>query len=237
MSLWTYMAARTLSTRPLSRLSPPMSASYPPPAVAQAPMEAQAQLRMVHDGRRKRPAPHAVQVVAPTVERWRSPSPPTQLVTVMCGRHTAISRASLTSSTRTRTTEVLAILLNRETFLPDSVKYPIIEESTSKTTWGLKALVVCGHLRRPPIGAPKTITLCTVHLHNVVAKKRDAATSLLQRLFAHTKLLEVDFVGGDFNRAAKGINLQTCSATQNSWPRARYRSGVRKVMTPTAQGS
>ena len=36
-------------------------------------------------------------------------------------------------------------------------------------------------LGRPPIGAPKTITLCTVHLHNVVAKKRDAATALLQR--------------------------------------------------------
>ena len=101
--------------------------------------------------------------------------------------------------------EDLAILLNRVTFLPESVKYPIIEESTSKTTWGLEALVVCGHLRRPPIGAPKTITLCTVHLHDVVAKKRDAATSLLQPLYEHMKLLEVDFVGGDFDRAAKGI--------------------------------
>ena len=38
----------------------------------------------------------------------------------------------------------------------------------------------------------------------MVAKKRDAATSLLQRLYAHMKLFDVDFVGGDFNRAVKG---------------------------------
>ena len=98
----------------------------------------------------------------------------------------------------------LAILLNKDTFLPDAIKYPINEESTSRTTWGLTALVVCGHLRRPPAGAPKTVTFCSAHLHNVVAKKRDAATSLLQRLYAHMKLFDVDFVGGDFNMAVKG---------------------------------
>ena len=98
----------------------------------------------------------------------------------------------------------LAILPNRDTILPDAIKYPIVEDSTSRTAWALTALVVCGHPRRPAIGAPKTITLCTVHLHNVVAKKRDAATSLLQRLYAHMKLFDVDFVGGDFNMALKG---------------------------------
>ena len=41
----------------------------------------------------------------------------------------------------------LAILLNKDPFLPDAIKYPIVEDSTSRTTWGLKALVVCGHLR------------------------------------------------------------------------------------------
>ena len=56
----------------------------------------------------------------------------------------------------------------------------------------------------PRAGAPKTVTFCSVHLHNVVAKKRDAATSLLQRLYAHMKLLDVDIVGGDFNMAVKG---------------------------------
>ena len=39
----------------------------------------------------------------------------------------------------------------------------------------------------------------------MVAKKRDAATALLPRLYSHMKRLEVDFVGGDFNRAAKSI--------------------------------
>ena len=35
-------------------------------------------------------------------------------------------------------------------------------------------------------------------------KKRDAAASLFQRLYAHMKLFDVDFVGGDFNLAVKG---------------------------------
>ena len=38
----------------------------------------------------------------------------------------------------------------------------------------------------------------------LVAKRRDAATSLLQRLYAHMELFDVDFVGGDFNMAVKG---------------------------------
>ena len=136
----------------------------------------------------------------------------TQLVTVMCGAFNAVLLQEahdhvphISDQFNTYPDDGdLVILLNKDTFLPDAVKCPIIEESTSKTTWGLKALVICGHLRRPPAGGPKTVTFCTVHLHNVVAKKRDAATSLLQRLYAHMKLLEVDIVGGDFNMAVKG---------------------------------
>ena len=82
----------------------------------------------------------------------------------------------------------LAILLNKDTFLPNADKHPIVEESASKNTWGLTALIVRGHLRRPPAGSPKMVTFYSVHLHNVVAKKRDAATSRLQRLYAHMKL-------------------------------------------------
>ena len=118
---------------------------------------------------------------------------PTQLITAMCGAFNAV----LLQEARDHVQHIsdqflvytdgddLAILLNRDTFLPGAFKFPIIEETTSKTTWGLKALVVCGYLRRPPAGGPKSVTLCTVHLHNVVAKKRDEATSLLQRLYAH----------------------------------------------------
>ena len=137
---------------------------------------------------------------------------PTRLVTAMCGAFDAVLLQEardyvqhISDQFKVYTDDDdLAMLLNRDTFLPDAVKNPTMEESTSTTTWWLKALVVCGHLRRPPVGSPKTITLCTVHLHNVVAKKRDAATSLPQRFYAHMKLLEVDFVGGDFDRAAKG---------------------------------
>ena len=101
---------------------------------------------------------------------------PTQLVTAMCGAFNAVLLQEagdhvqhISDQFQVYTNDDdLAILLNRDTFLSDAIKYPIIEESTSKTTWGLKALVVRGHLRRPPIGASKTITLCTVHLHNVV---------------------------------------------------------------------
>ena len=47
-----------------------------------------------------------------------------------------------------------------------------------------------------------TFTFCSAHIHNVVAKKRDASTELLQ--FLHSNMLEykVDFIGGDFNMSA-----------------------------------
>ena len=100
--------------------------------------------------------------------------------------------------------EGLAILLNTDTFLADAVKFPITEESTSKITCGLPALVARGLLHRPPIGAPPTHTFCSVHLHHVVAKKRDAATLHLQRLHAHMVRLDVDFMGGGFNMVVNG---------------------------------
>ena len=43
---------------------------------------------------------------------------------------------------------------------------------------------------------------CSVHLHNKVAKKRDALTTLLQRLREHMINHSVDFIGGDFNKSA-----------------------------------
>ena len=137
---------------------------------------------------------------------------PTQLVTAMCGAFNVVLLQEAADHVphfpdqfNTYTDgDNLAILLNKDTFLPDADKYAIVEESTSKKTWGLTALVVRGYLRRPPTGAPKTVTVCSVHLHNVVAKKRGVAASLLQRLYAHMKMLDVDFIGGDFNLAVRG---------------------------------
>ena len=79
----------------------------------------------------------------------------------------------------------------------------------TRIRFALKALVVRGLLRRPPLGAPTKLTFGSVHLQNVVAKKRDAATALLQRLHAHMVRLDVDFVGGDFNMAVNvpGANV------------------------------
>ena len=170
---------------------------------------------------------------------------PTQLSTVMCGAFNAVLLQEarghvqhISDQFQVYTDdEDLAILLNRDTFLPDSVKYPIIEESTRKTTWSLKALVVCGHLRRPPVGAPKTVTFCSVHLNNMVAKKRDAATSLFQRLRAH-EASRGRLCGRRLQQSCqRHQSLQTSSVTQNSWPWSWFRSGVRKVMIPIAQGS
>ena len=58
----------------------------------------------------------------------------------------------------------LAILLNKDTFEPDPMVLAFKEDSTRKSTWNLVLLIVRGLLRRP-------LTFCSVHIHNVVAKK------------------------------------------------------------------
>ena len=96
----------------------------------------------------------------------------------------------------------LAILLNKDTFEPDPIVTSYKFDSTSKNTWGMVLLIVRALLRRPSLSGSPTVTFCSVHIHNVVAKKRDASTELLQ--FFHSKMLEynVDFIGGDFNMSA-----------------------------------
>ena len=59
-----------------------------------------------------------------------------------------------------------------DTFEPGAVSVPI-ESSTSKDTWGLEALVV-------RVADSPTWTSCSVHIHNKVAKTRDASTVLLR---------------------------------------------------------
>ena len=63
-------------------------------------------------------------------------------------------------------------------------------------------LIVRGLLRRPSLSGSPTVTFCSVHIHNVVAKKRDASTELLQRLHGQMREHNVDFIGGDFNMSA-----------------------------------
>ena len=79
----------------------------------------------------------------------------------------------------------LAILLNKDTFESELVAFR--ESSTSKGTWGMVPLIVRALLRRPSLSGTPTVTFCSVHVHNVVAKKRVASTDLLQRLYGYMK--------------------------------------------------
>ena len=96
----------------------------------------------------------------------------------------------------------LAILLNKDTFEPDPVVLTYKVDSTSKGTWCMVLLIVRGLLRRPSLSGSPTVTFCSVHIHNVVAKKRDASTELNQRLYGNMREHNVDFIGGDFNMSA-----------------------------------
>ena len=96
----------------------------------------------------------------------------------------------------------LAILLNKDTFEPDPIVLTFQADSTSKGTWGMVLLIVRCLLRRPSLSGSPTVTFRSVHIHNVVAKKRDASTELLQRLHGYIREHNVNFVGGDFNMCA-----------------------------------
>ena len=135
---------------------------------------------------------------------------PTNIVSAACGTFHAVilqdasdhvSHISDYFSAYTDNTD-LAILLNKDTFEPDPTVLTFKADSTSKNTWGMVLLIVRALLRRPSLSGTPTVTFCSVHIHNVVAKKRDASTELLQ--FLHAKMLEqnVDFIGGDFNMSA-----------------------------------
>ena len=135
---------------------------------------------------------------------------PTNIVSAACGKFHAVilQEASdhvphISDQFRAYTDNTdLAILLNKDTFEPDPIVLTFKADSTSNSTWGMVLLIVRGLLRRPSLSGTPTVTFCSVHIHNVVAKKRDASTELLQ--FFHAKMREhnVDFIGGDFNMSA-----------------------------------
>ena len=70
----------------------------------------------------------------------------------------------------------LAILLSKDTSEPDPIVLTFKVDSTSKGTWGMVLLIVRGLLRRPSLSGSPTVTFYSVHIHNVVAKKRDASS-------------------------------------------------------------
>ena len=135
---------------------------------------------------------------------------PSNIVSAACGRFHAVNLQEASDHVPhisdhliayTDNTD-LAILFNKDTFEPDPTVLTFKADSTSKNTWGMVLLIVRALLRRPSLSGTPTVTFCTVHIHNVVAKKHDASTELLQ--FLHAKMLEhnVDFISGDFNTSA-----------------------------------
>ena len=135
---------------------------------------------------------------------------PTNVVSAACGKFHAVilQEASdhvphISDQFRACTDNTdLAILLNNDTFEPDPKVLTFKSDSTSKGTWSMVLLIVRGLLRRPSLSGSPTVTFFSVHIHNVVAKKRDASTELLQFLHAKMREHNVDFIGGDFNMSA-----------------------------------
>ena len=89
-------------------------------------------------------------------------------------------------------------MLKKNTFEPNAA-YSFNEASTSKDTWGMVLIIVRGLLRRPSLSGTPAVTFCSVHINNVVAKKRDASTDPLRRLHGYMMQHNVDFMGDDFN--------------------------------------
>ena len=148
-----------------------------------------------------------------SVLQW-NPGParrnPTNIIAAACGRFHAVILQEASDHVPhisdqfiayTGNTD-LAFLLNKDTFEPDPMVFASKEDSTSEGTWGMVLLIVRGLLRRPSLSGTPPVTLCSVHIHNVVAKKRDASTDLLQRLHGYMKQHNVDFIGGEFNMSA-----------------------------------
>ena len=125
----------------------------------------------------------------------------TNIIAAACGRFHAVILISDQFIAHIGNTDI-AILLNKDTFELNPTVRAFRESSTSKGTWSMVLLIVRALLRRPSLSGSPTVTCCSVHIHSVVAKKRDASTDLLQRLHGYMKQHNVDFIGSDFNMSA-----------------------------------
>ena len=154
----------------------------------------------------------------------------TNIIAATCGRFHAVKLQEASDHVPHITDQLkaytgntdLAILLNKDTFEPDPAVFAFKEASTSKDTWSMVLLIARGLLRRPSLSGTPTVTFCSVHIHNVVAKKRDASTDLLRRLHGYMQQHNVDFIGGDFNMSAFSkvgdvFSDPECSAPGNSF--------------------
>ena len=96
-------------------------------------------------------------------------------------------------------------------------------------------LIVRGLLRRPSLSGTPTVTFCSVHIRNVVVKKRDASTDLLRRLHAHMLQHNVDFIGGDSNMSAFSTVCDVFSDTEFSAPGNSFLWGLGALEEPNRE--
>ena len=134
----------------------------------------------------------------------------TQIILAACGRfHAVILQevgdhvSHITENFNTYTDgNDLAILLNEDTFVSVSAVFPHLKSLHQQRHMG-----TCSSCRTWPPASPFCCRLPHGHvllcpLHNKVAKKRDASTSLVLRLLEHIINHSVDFIGGGFNMSA-----------------------------------
>ena len=76
---------------------------------------------------------------------------------------------------------------------------------------------------------------CSVHIHNVVAKKRDASTELLQRLQGYMEKHNVDFIGSDFNMSALSTVGDVFSDPEFSAPGNSFLWGLGALVEPNRE--
>ena len=96
-------------------------------------------------------------------------------------------------------------------------------------------LIVRGLLRRPSLSGTSTVTCCSVHIHIVVAKKRDASTDLPLRLREYMKQNNVDFIGGDFNMSAFSTVGDVFSDTEITAPSNSFLCGLGALEEPNRE--
>ena len=168
---------------------------------------------------------------------------PTNIVSAACGKYHAVNLQEATDHIPhiseqflvcTGNTD-LAILLNKDTFEPDPVVLAFKEDSTSKGTWGMVLLIVRGLMRRSSLSGTPTVTFCSVEIHNVVSKKRDASRELLQRLHGYMKQHNVDLIGGDFNMSAFSTVGDVFSDPEFSAPGSSFLWGLGALEEPNRE--
>ena len=105
-----------------------------------------------------------------------------------------------------------AILFNKDTFYPNvDVKSIYLHDTRRELPdqimegeqgWVLQGVLSRASFRRSPVSGQKYITVLSLHINNIYAKKKGIAKKLILTLRAIMISQEVDLVAGDFNGTA-----------------------------------